>query len=728
MNKYIYIICVFAYLKGYAQSDKEIVFSEKEKTVFQTSSAWKPEIDIRSDVAIIYGAQDHPNLSFVERVKSWREKGYNTHFMTGIAWGEYADYFTGEWDGKTHWDAGQVDINGDTIWHNKGTVPYIVPVESYVSYFKEKIIKKVIDAGISSIYLEEPEFWARSGYSETFKKEWKKFYGFQWRPQHKTPENAFLSNKLKYQLYYNAIDEVSTFAKEYGLSKGINIKIYIPTHSLINYSSWEIVSPEASLASLNNVDGYIAQVWTGTSREPTYFNGKKKERVFENAFLEYGSMESMTSSTGRKMFFLTDPIEDWPRDWADYKLNYQATFTAQLFYPEIANYEVMPWPSRIYTKKYKLANDKEEALIPAYYATQMQVMINALNEMPISNNKLNGSDGIGVLMSNSLMFQRFPFFDKNKHPQFSNFYGQTMPLLKRGVPIELVHMENLSFPKTLEGIKVLVMTYSNMKPKNKEEHRYLANWVKNGGVLIYSSMDDDPFQSVTQWWNEEGMAYKTPFEHLLKELNITYDKNQQKYPVGKGVVHVFRENPKDFVVKKENDEAFIELVKSAYELDAKAGKLEFKNYFHLTRGNFEIAAVLDESINEDPLTLKGMFIDLFDPQIPVIKKKVVKPGEQTLLLNIERIKNKNIPRVLASASRISNEYIEDNTYSFESKAPLFTTNVMRILLPKKAKTIQVTNRIEDKKIAYKYHWDEVSKTAFVTFENNPKGIVVKLDW
>ena len=34
MNKYIYVICVFAYLKGYAQSDKGMVFSEKEKTVF----------------------------------------------------------------------------------------------------------------------------------------------------------------------------------------------------------------------------------------------------------------------------------------------------------------------------------------------------------------------------------------------------------------------------------------------------------------------------------------------------------------------------------------------------------------------------------------------------------------------------------------------------------------------------------------------------------------------
>ena len=34
--------------------------------------------------------------------------------MTGIAWGEYQDYFTGKWDGKPHLDEGQVTMAGDT--------------------------------------------------------------------------------------------------------------------------------------------------------------------------------------------------------------------------------------------------------------------------------------------------------------------------------------------------------------------------------------------------------------------------------------------------------------------------------------------------------------------------------------------------------------------------------------------------------------------------------------
>lgn len=92
------------------------------KTTFQSSREWRPTIDNRADAVMIYGTGGNPSdkskrIPFEERVKTWQDKGYITHFMTGIAWGEYQDYFTGKWDGKMHLDEGQVDVKGDTIWH-----------------------------------------------------------------------------------------------------------------------------------------------------------------------------------------------------------------------------------------------------------------------------------------------------------------------------------------------------------------------------------------------------------------------------------------------------------------------------------------------------------------------------------------------------------------------------------------------------------------------------------
>ena len=692
----------------------------KEKTTFQTAGAWKPVTDIRSDLVMVYGMSDN----FGQRMMSWRDHGYHAHFMTGIAWGEYQDYFTGKWDGLWHLDEGQKTMQGDTIWHGH-LIPYIVPTYNYLSYFKIRNIKPAIDQGADAIFLEEPEFWARAGYSEAFKREWQQYYGFPWKPQHESAENTYLSNKLKYHLYYRALDESFRYAKAYGKTKGMNIKCYVPTHSLLNYSQWQIVSPEASLASMESCDGYIAQVWTGTSREPNYFNGVVKERVFETAYLEYGCMESMTRPTHRKMFFLTDPIEDRAKDWSDYKRNYQATFTAELMWPAIDNFEVMPWPDRIYEGLYnESAVSKRKIHIPRFYSTQMQVMINALNDVPASDNRVSGSHGISIAMCNSLMFQRSSQpIEGYDDPQLSNFYGEALPLVKRGVPVSILHLENTGYADTWKDVRVLLLSYSNMKPMDEAQNRNIAQWVRQGGVLVFSGRDKDPFQHVHEWWNTNGKSYKAPSEHLFELMGIPQKADQGRYQVGQGTVYVIREDPKEYVLTSGADKQLVSTVRRAYEDDAKAGKLELKNSFCLKRGNYLLASVLDENaVSDKPLVLKGQFIDLFTNTLPVVTRKIVLPGEQAFLYDLSRIKDKNRPQLIAAASRQYDEHITANSYSFVSKSPKNTTNVMRILLPK----APVNVRIDALKASYK--WDKRSNTLLVGFENSPDGVAVRINW
>ncbi len=705
--------------------------SAQEKTTFQTGGQWKPVTDVRSDVAIVYGANDSRAMTFEQRLQTWREHGYKTHFMTGIAWGEYKDYFTGQWDGKWHLDEGQVTQRGDTIWHGY-LIPYIVPTFNYLKYFKETKIKRVIDAGIDAIYLEEPEFWARAGYSDAFKREWQSYYGFPWRAQHLSAENTYLSNKLKYHLYYRALNEAFTYAKSYGKSKGMDVRCYVPTHSLLNYSQWKIVSPEASLASLSCVDGYIAQVWTGTSREPNFFNGKAKERVFETAYLEYGCMQSMTAPTHRKVFFLTDPIEDNPnKDWQDYKRNYQATFTAELLYPGVDNFEVMPWPDRIYQGLYpKEAHSKERIHIPRFYSTQMQVMINALNKMPKSNNRVSGSQGISVLMANSLMFQRSEKpIEGYDDPQLSNFYGEALSLVKRGIPVGIVHIENTGYAETWNNTRVLLMSYSNMKPLDSIAHHNIADWVKRGGVLIYSGRDNDPYQNVREWWNLNGNNFSAPSQHLFRLMGIPEKATEGKYNFGKGAVYILRCDPKEYVLTANADSTLINIVKTAYEQDAKAGKLMFKNSFYLERGPYTLVSVVDENNfnGGKPFVVKGRLIDLFDPSLPTMNKKDVQPGEQSMLIDINRVPNSNRPQVLAASSREYDEQVSAHSYSFTVKSPLNTTNAMRVLLPKKAISICVTDA-NNQPLTFKAEYDGWSHTEYIEFENHPDGRHVHINF
>lgn len=715
----------------YLLHGQDLVSGESDvKTIFQTGYPWKPTIDIRSDMAVIYGIKTHERHrkngilpTFEERVLSWREKGYKIAFMTGISWGEYHDYFDGKWDGKKHLDDGQKSRDGEIVWHGTG-VPYVVPTREYIKYLQEQHIKVAIDAGIDVIFLEEPEFWAFSGYSEAFKKEWKEYYGFEWRPQDESAENLYLSNKLKYHLYLRAVNECCVYAKEYGKMKGRNINCYIATHSLVNYSQWKIVSPEASLASLPCVDGYIAQIWTGTARTANYFNGVLAERGFEGALIEYGSMQTMTAPTKRKVFFLSDPVEDFPRDWDDYTRNYQATFIAKLFYPENNYYEVMPWPERVYEFLFPVsAQSKEKAKIPRSFSTQLQVMINALNSMPLSSNKISGTSGISVLMGNSLMFQRSDTLIENyDDPDLSNFWGMIMPLLKRGVPVETMHIENTAYPDTWKNVRTLIMSYTNMKPLKVEDNENIANWVKSGGNLIYVSRDDDPFQSVYEWWNTGEYKFESPSEHLFSLLGILDKGKKQYYKVGKGTIQILRNNPKEFVLEKNVDKILLSAVENVMP------DIEYKNNFVLSRGAYRIIGVMEESISEEPYCISGLFIDLFDPKLSIVSEKKVFPGEQSLLYDIEQAFKEQRPQVLVSGARITDVNIEKRRYSFKAQGPLFTTNIMRIWLPRRPKKVCAWDVKTKELLDVKGYWNKKSKTYFLSFENVPDGVLVSFVW
>ena len=53
------------------------------------------------------------------------------------------------------------------------------------------------------------------------------------------------------------------------------------------------------------------------------------------------------------------------------------------------------------------------------------------------------------------------------------------------------------------------------------------------------------------------------------------------------------------------------------------------------RGPYTIAAVMDESSSKEPLKLSGLYIDLFDKDLPVLTVKQINPGEQGYLYDFE---------------------------------------------------------------------------------------------
>ena len=235
-------------------------------------------------------------------------------------------------------------------------------------------------------------------------------------------------------------------------------------------------------------------------------------------------MQNLVRATGRTVWYLNDPIEDNPRhDWTDYRGNWESTLTASLLQPEVWRYEVAPWPERIFGRKYpRDARPEDRKSIPPDYASELQVVAQALNDMKQADAKWDcGTQKIGVLVSDSLMFQREQ--PTPSDPNMAQFYGLALPLLKRGMPVTPVALENATLPGFLDEQRVLLLSYQGQKPLSVDVHVSLADWVRKGGVLVMVDDDKDPYNRVREWWNNDGKNDQIPRQHLFETLGVKDD-------------------------------------------------------------------------------------------------------------------------------------------------------------------------------------------------------------
>ena len=654
---------------------------------FQSGKPWSPRTNINADTVLVYGIDD----TTAARIQSWRQHGYHVSVMTGVAWGRYAPYLRGDFDGKQHWNETQQEKSGKLILHSGREVPYISPSEAYGRYLAQGV-EKALDAGAEAIYLEEPEFWARAGWSDSFKQSWQEYYHEPWQAPDSSPDAQYRASKLKYYLYRRALAQVFDAVKQYAAAHHRTIPCYVATHSLINYAQWQIVSPESSLLNVG-ADGYIAQVWTGTSRTPNVYGGITKQRTFETAFLEYGALQNIARSSGKRIWYLNDPIEDNPRhSWTDYRSNWESTLVASLLQPKVARYEVLPWPERIFgdgreypTQEPTDANpNPPKAPVPETYATELQTVFHALAGMDQSTEntrwQIAGTDGIGVLVSDTLMFQRAA--PEASDFNLGQFYGLALPPLMHGMPVEPVQIESTyqaNGSDFLKRYKILMLTYDGQKPPSPKFHAAIAEWVRNGGALIVLDDDKDPYNKAKDWWNSNGDHFATPREPLFQSLGLD-PQSQGLHKVGKGFVLYQPQSPAALTYQPQGADQVMEDLKTS----AKAIHLPLHetDSLVLRRGPYVIVAGLDKEASATgtlkPVTLSGSFIDLFDASLPVQHKVEIRPGTRALLLDLNAV-HASQPKVIAAAGKIEDEQASGDGLTFKISGIDRSQSAIRIL-------------------------------------------------
>ena len=736
---------------------------EEIKTGFQEIEPWSSEIDLQTDFVMVYGL----NESLESRMQQYRERGYKVHLMLGCAWGNYKEYLCGRWDGKEHWDECQTDRNGNPILHGVDT-PYMVPTRSFIQYLTEHLCT-LIDKGITEIYMEEPEFWEAGGYSEALKKEYLAYYGVDWEPPHTNINAKYRSSRLKAYLYGRLVRHLSRNIKEYGRKTGKEIHFYVATHSLVNYAQWKIMSPESRLLDVDEVDGFIAQVWTGTSGTGNVYEGHYKSRTFETAYLEYGIMQELVKGTDKEVWFLQDPVEDNPEHgWEEYEDKYKKTLTAALFWPDVDHYEVCPWPNRVFKGRYPRKVGLAEGMIPTEdmegaknipdtYATFLASMIQTLGDMTKGENETE-KDAVGVFLADSCMYQRtYPdhvehhgqkinlsgmedwmnrlIFQKEEERQlllsmekmeyaykeccaFPDWFGLTLPLLKYGLPIQPVYFDHMvRYDEYLRKYRYLILSYEFMKPESEEFHHKLVEWVKQGGTLFYIGKDFDPYNYLQEWWQK--FFCDTPAQHLFAEFGMDKEPANGCYRIGEGNVLVWNEVPALLSV----NEAIADKYRNWIREGLKMGGYHWKmcNYLSVRRDPYIVIASMQESDMGSVYTKEGLFVDLYEDKYPVVERVLVEPGQEKLLFDLEKIKED--VRIIATAARIENMVCENGQLSIEAKAIDHIQVNMRIRLPGKPEDL-CAHTESGKNMELQSVWDEKSRTVLLSYRSNNEKVYI----
>jgi hypothetical protein len=437
-------------------------------------------------------------------------------------------------------------------------------------------------------------------------------------------------------------------------------------------------------------------------------------------------MQNLVRASGRKVWYLNDPIEDnLSRTWSDYRTNWESTLVASLLQPEVWRFEVMPWPERVFNGKYpttqpsKAGEPVERAGIPASYETELQAVISAMGDLKQPGDRIRweacGTQGAGVLVSDTMMFQRGD--PTPSDASLGSFYGLAMPLLKRGFPIEPVQIENATTPGFLDRYKLLLLTYEGQKPPKPEFHAALANWVKAGGALVMVDDDTDPYNAVQEWWNTPPLSFATPRLDLFQALGLAPGATGLSR-VGKGVVLYEPLSPAALTHDKTGAEQLRKFARQA----AEAVGMEWKESsgLALRRGPYLIAAGLDESLpKKSQVTLRGKFISLFDSGLPLVKEAALTPGRRLMLLDLASPTLKE--GVIAAACRVKDQTVIPGTIRFHTDGVAGSEAVVCVLSQQAPREVAVGG----KPLTHNA-WEFTDGLLRLRFENSAEGVEVEI--
>ena len=724
------------------------------RTTFQQAGGYAGEMDVQSDSVMAYIS----GLSSVDSTfDSWKnnnQSGRQIDVMIpgGRDDGEYFRLYPEREKKDAHrWS------DGSWCYHGGGTtVHYMMPTTYYTEY-KWTLVDKICQKGPGFITIEEPEFFTGACYNDGFYEEWKNYYGTDFVDPNTSAEARYMASKLMSYMWVRMYETIGERMQE----KYPEVGLVVAAHSTRGYNGF-IISSMNGYTSVPYLDAVIGQTWSDTANGARVYRGNGEIRVFEAAYFEYATYPD-SMQDGQVVYTLTDAKADNDSlTWDRYEYLWQETLVAELLQPEINHFQECVWPSRGFTPA------------PDRYRTVQLTAYNLLHEVGDYGSTLYaGTPGIYLGLSDTLTFQTGFMLSSTTNEAID---GLTIPLVEKGIPLGVKALEYIDDVSDLDGVKMLILSYDMQKPQSEAVNTAIAQWVKEGGVLLYLGGYNDYDTVSSEWWTKQG---QTPYENLLGHLglnNIQVDKmdylmSYYRWCGPSGFGGSFQEG--DFLLGEmafanhytgsgftpvlENDDY-------TFGIDAKVGKgrlisvgLPSAYYGKSTKGPEQLRDLVayacrytDVSYVETDLmaiqrgpfiaahaldyggeqTMKGDFVDLFDESLPILSEKKIQAGHSALLYDLTQDRKAGHPVLVHTGANLRSEVTETaDTTEFSASGPTNSVSASRFLgngkYPVEISVTRDGTLFKD----YIASWDNASGSLLLSINHQAdEEVTVKITW
>jgi hypothetical protein len=472
----------------------------------RTAAEYDPRIDAKPDVAVVRAAGE--SWEQIDRAQqSWKLAGAGTFRWLNLAADPLAFHSGGKADGTPHPE--EVDLGPGETPLTEGDGPAVLPTPSWLAHIKEHL-RRGAASGAEGFWLSCPGYRGDGGFSQFFRGAWKDANGQDWEAP-TAPGLFFKTSRVRSDLGLNAVNEILRQTRDYAKEAGRPLQLHLVLDSPLDLAARGRVFPEAAVSRLP-IDGIVGQVSLSNARRPLTYEGRRAAAPFERSFLSFSYFANLLD--GLQDRALTFSVTN-DESAADDGTLYRQALSASLFFPQGRGLETCSRPETALLPK-------DGATPPPFAVTGLLNLATALREIPSEGADWAGAGtrGIGVLTLDSMTWASGGPRGSSTH----TIEGLALPLLKRGVPVQLVPAERVADANFLSRYRVLLLSFDGQKPPGPEVSQGLVQWARAGGTLVLFG-GEDAYDKIGEWWEKSGFA--TPADHFLRQAGPAVDLLQR---------------------------------------------------------------------------------------------------------------------------------------------------------------------------------------------------------